>query len=238
MRVKESTPTNPIPCKQTKKTHTSMMVIPLVKVVTIKDEDKEYLTFKLRSDPLNEKSITYSVQLAPFNVGLPEEWLKHLKTLKVIFKVQNLTRAGDKFVMTKILLRGQAFSVIENKISTDNLSENSANLEKALLTVTADVFPTNALAQQKWAMRRLIRKPLTMKVTNLLARLTELNDQLVQYPGATAKSKLSDNELKDIIEFVIPNRWSKQMILQRFHVYNKNLTEVVDFCKDMEDYEA
>merc|ERR1712218_146765 len=28
------------------------------------------------------------------------------------------------------------------------------------------------------------------------------------------------------------------MTLQRFHVYNKNLTEVVEFCKDMEDYEA
>ena len=164
------------------------------------------MIFKLRSDSTNNKSITYSVQLAPFNVGSPEEWLKHLKTLKVIFKGQNLTRAADKFAMTKRLLKGQALSVFEKEISAEDLSENNANLDQALKAVTADVFPTNALAQQKWAMRRLIRKPLNMKVTHLLARLTELNDQLVQYPGATEESKMSDDELKEIIEFAIPNR--------------------------------
>ena len=238
MRVKESTINTPIPRKKNNKNPSSKMVIPLVKAVTIKDEEQEYLTFKLRSDPSNDQSITYSVKLTPFNVGSPEEWLKHLKTLRVIFKGQNLTRAADKFAMTKRLLKGQALSVFEKEISTEGLSENNTNLEQALEAVTADVFPTNTLAQQKWAMRRLIRKPLNMKVTHLLARLTELNDQLVQYPGATEDSKMSEDELKEIIEFAIPNRWNKQMTLQRFHVYNKNLTEVVEFCKDMEDYEA
>ena len=61
------------------------LVIPLLKVVTIMEEDKA-LTFKLRSDPTNNKSITYSVQLAPFSVGSPEQWLSFMKTLKVIFK--------------------------------------------------------------------------------------------------------------------------------------------------------
>ena len=124
MRVKEAK-MGPIPRKPRNQTSSERLVIPLVKSVTVSEVEKEYLTFKLRSDPSNEQSITYSVKLAPFNVGTPEEWLKHLKTLKVIFKGQNLTRAADKFVMTKRLLKGQTLSVFENKISTDNLSSSN-----------------------------------------------------------------------------------------------------------------
>ena len=74
-----------------------------------------------------------------------------------------------------------------------------------------------------------------MKVSHLVARLTELNDQLTKYPYATDSSKLSEDEIKEILEFARPNRWKKQMTLQRFHVYTKTLPQVVEFCKDMED---
>ena len=236
MRVKEST-MGPIPRKPRNQMSSERLVIPLVKSVTITEEEKEYLTFKLRSDPKNDKSITYSVQLAPFNIGNPEEWLTFLKTLKIIFKGQNLTNGVDQFVMTRRLLDGQALSVFENEVTTESLGETTADLDKALDAVTKDVFPTNALAQQKRGMRRFIKKPLTMKISHLVARLTELNDQLTKYPYATDSSKLSEDEIKEILEFAIPNRWKKQMTLQRFHVYTKTLPQVVEFCKDMEDYE-
>ena len=71
MRVKESK-MGPIPRKPRNQTSSERLVIPLVKSVTITEEEKEYLTFKLRSDPKNDQSITYSVQLAPFNIGNPE----------------------------------------------------------------------------------------------------------------------------------------------------------------------
>ena len=150
MRVKEAT-MGPIPRKPRNQTSSERLVIPLVKSVTITEEEKEYLTFKLRSDPKNDQSITYSVQLAPFNVGSPEEWLTFLKTLKVLFKGQNLTRGVDQFVMTRRLLEGQALSVFENKITTDSLGETKDDLDKALGAITLDVFPTNALAQPKEA---------------------------------------------------------------------------------------
>ena len=57
------------------------------------------------------------------------------------------------------------------------------------------------------------------------------------YPGGTTKSKLTDEELKEIIKYSLPMSWRKQMTLQHFHCYDKTIDKVIDFCKDMEDYE-
>ena len=45
-----------------------------------------------------------------------------------------------------------------------------------------------------------------MKVSHLVARITELNEQLLQFPGATPTSKLPEDELKEILEFAIPTK--------------------------------
>ena len=91
MRVatpKKSTETT-IPQKAQSSLLADSLIIPLRKEI-IEINPKEFMTFKLRSDPRNEKSITYSVYLAPFNTGSPEQWLIFLKTLKVIFQGENL----------------------------------------------------------------------------------------------------------------------------------------------------
>ena len=122
MRVKESKVGTILKKNQNPTIPHEKLIISLVKVVTIMEEDKA-LTFKLKSEPTNSKSITYSVQLAPFSVGSPEQWLSFLKTLNVIFKGQNQTRGPDQFVMTRRLLEGQAISVFEAKIISDSLEE-------------------------------------------------------------------------------------------------------------------
>ena len=119
------------------------------------------MTFQLRSDPKNEKSITYCVSLTPFNVGSPEEWLTFMKTLRVIFKGQNLTNGPERFTMARRLLECNALAVFENKVTTDNLTKSTVNLDKALAAVTADVFPSNALMLQKRQMRRFIKNQQT-----------------------------------------------------------------------------
>ena len=80
--MKVSTKTAPeasIPKKTKSISFADAMVIPLKKE-PIDNNNKEAMTFKLRSDPKNEKSITYSVTLAPFNTGSQECWLFFLKT--------------------------------------------------------------------------------------------------------------------------------------------------------------
>ena len=237
--MKVSTKTAPeasIPKKTKSISFADAMVIPLKKE-PIDSNNKEAMTFKLRSDPKNEKSITYSVSLAPFNTGSPEQWLVFMKTLKVIFKGQNLTNGPEQFTMTKRLLEGNALSVFENEVTTAGLTESTANLDKALAAITEDVFPSNALMLQKRQMRRFIKKPLNMKMTHFVARLNEMNEQLLQYPGATIEAKIPEDELKEIVEFAIPNEWKKQMKLQQFKVLDKTLNQLVEFCKHMEEFE-
>lgn len=58
--------------------------------------------------------------------------------------------------MTKRLLEGNALTVFENKVTSEELTESTANLDKALSTVTTDVFSSNDLKLQKRQIRRFI----------------------------------------------------------------------------------
>ena len=211
------------------------LIIPLKKEIL--EVDPKAMSFKLRSEPANEKSITYSVSLAPFNTGSPEQWLTFMKMLKAIFRGQNLTSGPERFAMTKRLLEGNALSIFEAHVASQGLTETTANLDRALYEVTKDVFPSNALAIQKRMMSRFIKKPRSMKVAHFIARLNELNEQLLKYPGAEPDTaKISQVDLKQIIEFAIPNSWRKQMKLQQFVVIEKTYKELINFCKHMEEY--
>ena len=48
-----------------------------------------------------------------------------------------------------------------------------------------------------------------MKITHLVARLRDLSEQLTHYPSGTEASKMVEDEIKEIMELVVPNRWKK-----------------------------
>ena len=229
--------------KNSSRIWSKQMIIPLVPESSKKSDVKiEEITFALRANPESKKSETYEITTTAFTHGTPEEFLIFRKTLKKILIGQNITTGREKFAMARRLLDGQSLSVFERYVS-QNMDESRPDahtdeaLNEALDSVGFSIFPTNAIKTQRRALRRSIRKPVDMSVTHLIARLSELNEQLSQYPGGNEAAKLGEDELKEIIEFSLPMSWRKQMTLQRFHCYEKSIDEVINFCKDMEDYE-
>lgn len=157
--------------------------------------------------------------------------------LNRIMKGQNVTTGPEKFAMARRLLDGQALSTFEQTIMKESLTESGTNLEIALDSITTDIFPHRALEMQCCALGRYVRKPVDMTIMHLVARLTELNEQLPHYPNSDDSKKLGEDVIKEIVEFAIPREWTRQMQLQRFRVETKSLREVVELCKDMEQYE-
>ena len=65
-------------------------------------------------------------------------------------------------------------------------------------------------------MRHGTEKPRALTVRRYAARLIDINEYLTSFPGATLNDKIGVNELKEILQNIIPNSWSRQAYLQVF----------------------
>ena len=65
-----------------------------------------------------------------------------------------------------------------------------------------------------------------------------MNKQLKEFPDANENSCLSDDKLKEILEFGLPNKWRTQMIFSCFIPVERTFQEIVDYCRELESIEA
>ena len=213
------------------------MVIPFIKPESKIGNREDKITLKLRSQPDDKDSQTYELRTYLFRDGTPEEWLEHVKVIKKCLVGQNITSGPPQFAMLRRLLGGKTLNDLEAIVIKKNYQETTEDLGKVLQELTKEVFPTKALQKQKRGMRRYLIKPMSMKTSTFYARLVELNEQLVQFPGASTDSKLPEDELKEILEFALPSVWRMQMTLASFDPQDKSIREFLDHCKELEGLE-
>ena len=65
-------------------------------------------------------------------------------------------------------------------------------------------------------MHRGMKKPRSLAVRSYVARLIDLNEYLVSFPGETLTGKIGVIELYGILLNSMPNSWSKQAYVQGF----------------------
>ena len=215
-----------------------LMVIPFEKEAPKYVSKEDRLTFKLRSTPSDMGSITYELKTYAFDDGSPEEWLEHMKTYRKIIKGQNITSGEPAFAMLKRLLKGKAQADFERIFVDQGYTNTMNNVNDMIDKMTTELFPERALQKQRRCMRRYVKKPLEMRTSSFYARLVEMNEQLENFPGGNAESKLSEDELKEILEFALPKTWRMHMTLSRFICTESTVKEILDFCKEIEGLEA
>ena len=221
-----------------KKQPWELMVIPFAKEPPRIVSKENRMTFKLLSTPSDPKSITYECKTYAFDDGSPEEWLEHVKTYKKIIVGQNIKTGEPAFTMLKRLLKGKALTDFE-RIKVDEAYTNSMdNVKEMLKKLTEEIFPERALQKQRRALRRYVRKPEGMKTSTFYARLVEMNEQLKTFPGGSKTSSLTEDEVKEILEFALPKTWRVHMTLSQFKCEDKTPKEILDFCKEIEGIEA
>jgi len=221
-----------------KKQPWELMVIPFQKEPPryVKKEDR--LTFKLLSTPSDPDSIQYEVKTYAFDDGLPEEWLEHVTMYRKIIKGQGITTGEPSFAMLKRLLKGKALVDFERIKLEEAYTNTVDNVNRLLAKLTKEIFPDRALQKQRRSIRRYVRKPEGMTTASFYARLVELNEQLKSFPGGTDTSKLSSDEMKEILEFALPKTWRVHMTLSQFICDEKTPKEILEFCKNIEGLEA
>ncbi len=193
----------------------------------------ECLTLKLKSVPTDENSQFCELSIPHFSTGTPEEWFKFRRDLDRVFTGQNLTTGPQQCAMVRRPLDGDALTKF-NESATATGDETLPNLSAVLGAVTTHVMPQRALAHQKRCMRRFMRKPLSVTARSFVARVNELNTHSSDFPPFNENQAPPQDEIVDILEFAIPNRWRNQATSQGFDIMIHTPTEFVEFCERIE----
>ena len=68
--------------------------------------------------------------------------------------------------------------------------------------------------------------------------LCESNHDLRFFPDGNENSSLAEDELCEIVEWIIPNTWQRQLLIQGFDVTSHTLTELVEKLEQLETAES
>ena len=153
-----------------------------------------------------------------------------------------MTTGPGKFAVARRLLEGDALTAFENAATAEGVTETLDNCQKCLNKVASHVFPPTAAQMQKHFLRRVVRKPASMKIREYAARIQELNNYLPSFPpgpGATrAVTKLEEDELVELMHSGVPRAWRRFMMLHDFSTMTATVQEFIAFCERMERVEA
>ena len=106
-----------------------------------------------------------------------------------------------------------------------------------LQSVIRDRSPYKVLETQKRYMRRDMRRPPSMPIRTFVNHLLRINDNELPFlPPFGHNQALSQDELKEILYYGLPNKWKDDMIKMNFDCFMQPFEEVVDFCERQECY--
>lgn len=216
--------------------------IPLIADEETTAKTVETMKFKLLSVPGKKDSPTYEVTVNVFKTGTPEEYIKTLIALDQVCVGQNLKDAKEKYTMARRVFQGEALTAFNNAAAKMSSREDKSDLgaetedhfAQVLKEVGKAVFPINAYALQKQAMRRFMRKPKDMSIRSYVERMLELNKYLVYFPvktGEPAAVPMPMDDIMDILKFGIPNTWQHRMIELGFDAQASTPSEFIELCQ-------
>ena len=90
----------------------------------------------------------YEIQVAHFESGTPEEWLKFMSNIDQVFTGQDVTTGPPQYSIVRSLLKGDTLTVFNTNAATLR-SESVSNLKDCLTALTTHIFPVSALQIQK-----------------------------------------------------------------------------------------
>ena len=224
------------------------IIAPLVRpIITLeRPESKEkippseYIEHKCHNDPGDSKSGQYVVKIPRYGSGTPEDWLIFIDLCKKAIGGQNVTTGPPMYAFMERVLKGDAKAEFIVKANAEG-TKTVEHFEVVMNKMTTHVFPTFAYRDQKRYLTRYMRKPPGMKVKAFTTRLVQLNEYLTYFPPDTAEqvvTKLSFDDLKEILYHAMPNSWKKKMTEQGFNYIAYPINEICDFfqtrCENLE----
>lgn len=200
----------------------------------------QFVVMRLRASPQDDKSPTHDVQVPYFYDGTCEQLLEFIEKVRAVCVGQALVTGPQKFSFMRQVLKGGPLAQWNYVASIQpGTTESDAEFEICLRSLVSYVFPRQALELQTRYMRHHMRKPYTMKVKHFKNRVLDINNMLQKFPpDFNEAQKLSESELKEIIQYGLPVKWNNEMIRQNFDPTKSTLHELIEFYERQECVES
>ena len=131
----------------------------------------DYMTFKLKSIPGDPASAEVSINVPYFSTGSVETLLEWDDHRNQVIAGQNLTTRAQKYVVTRLLLKGDALASFNAKAATYANENQGTAYEACIQALFTHVFPRKALAIQKRNMNMHMKKLKSVKARAYSARI-------------------------------------------------------------------
>ena len=135
--------------------------------------------------------------------------------------------------MTRNLVIGEALWVLE-KNTHKRGTETNENYKLVMEDLITDLFPPNALRRQKRCLQRGVYKTRKTKIWEFIFRVEKMVDYLKKFPPFWIGQGLLDDEILQLVEFLLPREWQKEFIIKGFDSATQSLTELVELCERLE----
>ena len=207
-------------------------VIPLQRSSHKDVATEDQIVHTLRSVPTDKRSSEYKLTGVVFGTGTPDELLTWHTTLKKVINGQNVTEPANMFALAKRTLKGDALAAFCEAELTEPTDEGELkHFQACVKKLKGHVFPRHSVRRQRRYMRMHCRKLAELKTHIWIARLIELQNQLVEFPDYAAAYKLSDEDILEIAENGIPNTWHNYLELLGWNPETGNVTSFIETCE-------
>jgi Tfp pilus assembly protein PilE len=201
----------------------------------------------MNADQTGAKAPTYKMFCRRFDEGTAEQFILLLHNLDVLWTQNSLDTAADRLANLRAILRNESLTQFEASLeeqkqpttargATKELTNDM--ITKGLEEVAKSVFPYRALEIQKNWMRRIMKKPVNMTFRVMNTAVNRMNNALKHFPGATATSAFTEEQLVEILQWTIPARWVSKFDLDGYIITEHSRAKLVAQCEAMERFEA
>ena len=189
-------------------------VLPLIEEVIpfSKSEKTKYISMDLKLKAGGgAKEPTYEKHLRVFDGGTPQAYITLRQDIQEIFRQNKVENPNDQCSIIFAALKSESRAIFEVALEEARRNEDAEELDlaplteehvsKALSALAASVFPHRALEMQKEWMQRSMKKPFNLSAQRTAAAISQLNNALPWFPGATPKDKFPEEKLVSLLEF-------------------------------------
>ena len=82
-----------------------------------------------------------------------------------------------------------------------------------------------------------MKKHVDLSIREFVARILEINSYFPDFPEPSPgvkEAKINDRDIKDLVEFGLPDHWKRAMLHQNFMFIEHSLTDMVSFCERLQ----
>jgi hypothetical protein len=226
-------------------------VIPLLPTKLSLDELKDkaaYIAFRLQvSRGLAPGTLTYRKSIRTFEEGDPQQWMEVFTGLKEIWAQNSITVPTDMLNTAMAIHKGDSLTLYETAMK-DNCTDpddkslmvpmTEQHIDNALLSVSNQIFPYHALKTQKQWMSKYARKLYKMGAKQFVTSMSRINNYIPFFPNATVRSKYSEEDLLNILEFAVPPHRRKAFDLRDYLPTSDDKARFISKCERVERNET